>query len=196
MAPSIVDSAYNGAGHLVNETKTLKNGAKQKPRFTPGYSVPEPAPVDYEFKDLKPCFPDVHWPPLAEVPYSDKGLLGDPEYTDLFAGATDVIDYNPKIGTEVLGVSLKTLTDAQKNDLARLVAHRGVVWFRNQADFTIEDQLELGRYFGTLHKHATTSMPKRKGLEEVHVIYTDGSSKDQRAVFTPSHLWHSDVRSN
>jgi taurine dioxygenase len=44
-----------------------------------------------------------------------------------------------------------------------------------------------------LHKHATTAVPKQPGLEEVHVIWTDGDSADQRALFAPAHLWHADV---
>lgn len=38
--------------------------------------------------------------------------------------------------------------------------------FRDQ-EINIYEQLELGRYFGPLHKHATTPIP-RIGLEEVH----------------------------
>lgn len=147
----------------------------------------------YEHEDLRPSFPDVHWEPLTEVPYVDKGLQGDPQFRSLLAAASDVFDYNPKMGTEIHGVDLASLTNAQKDDLARLVATRGVVFFRNQARLDIDAHLELGRYFGELHKHATTSVPRRPGLDEVHVIYADGNSKDQRALFTPTFLWHSDV---
>jgi len=69
-----------------------------------------------------------------------------------------------------------------------------VVFFRNQKNFSIDEQRELGKYFGELHKHATTGVPKREGLEDVHVIYTGEDSPDLRALFTPSFLWHSDVR--
>ncbi len=86
-----------------------------------------------------------------------------------------------------------TLTDPQKNDLARLIATRGVVFFRNQKNFGIDDQRELGQYFGQLHKHATTAVPRREGLEDVHVVYTGEGSPDLRALFTPTFLWHSDV---
>ncbi|MCJ1298076.1 hypothetical protein MMC08_000865, partial [Hypocenomyce scalaris] len=60
-------------------------------------------------------------------------------------------------------------------------------------DFDIDAQRDLGQYFGKLHKHATTSVPRRAGLEDVHVVYTDEKSKDQKANFTPTFLWHSDV---
>ncbi|KAI9821883.1 MAG: hypothetical protein M1827_002465 [Pycnora praestabilis] len=148
---------------------------------------------DYEYEHLLPRFPNIHWEPLKEVPYHDKALDGHPEFRDLLDAATDVFDYNPKIGTEVHGIRLAHLTDAQKNDLARLVAIRGVVFFRDQDDFDINAQRNLGKYYGTVHKHATTSVPRRPGLEDVHVVFTDENSKDQRANFTPTFLWHSDV---
>ncbi|OJD24748.1 hypothetical protein ACJ73_03889 [Blastomyces percursus] len=83
--------------------------------------------------------------------------------------------------------------DDQRNDLARLIATRRVVFFRDQDDFDIEAQRDLGRYFGTLHRHATTAMPKKARLEDVHVVYTGHNSVDQRALFSPRFLWHSDV---
>ena len=39
--------------------------------------------------------------------------------------------------------------------------------FREQP-VDIHEQLELGRHFGPLHKHATTGVPIEPGLEEVH----------------------------
>ena len=147
----------------------------------------------YEHTDLLPTFPDLHWAPLSEVPYHDKGVQGHPEFRNLLAEATDIFDYNPKIGTEIHGVNLAKLTSAQKDDLARLISFRGVVFFRDQTDLDIDAQRELGQYFGQLHKHATTSVPSRPGLEDVHVVYTDEKSKDQRSKFTPTFLWHSDV---
>ncbi|KAI9679386.1 MAG: hypothetical protein M1817_005408 [Caeruleum heppii] len=148
---------------------------------------------DYEHDHLKPRFPDLHWEPLTEIPYHDRGLHGHPEFRHLLAAATDIRDYTPKIGTELSGIRLAQLSDAQKDDLARLIAVRGVVFFRDQTDLDIDAQRELGQYFGKLHKHATTSVPRQPGLEDVHVVYTDEKSKDQRAMFTPTFLWHSDV---
>jgi hypothetical protein len=39
--------------------------------------------------------------------------------------------------------------------------------FKNQ-DINIHEQLDLGRHWGPLHKHATTPVPKEPGLDEVH----------------------------
>ena len=149
---------------------------------------------EYEHEDLLPSFPNLRWEPLTEVPYFDKGLQGHPKFQNLLSAATEIFDYNPKIGTEIHGVNLAKLTDAQKDDLARLLATRGVVFFRNQTDLDIEAQRCLGKYFGISHKHSTTSVPRKPGLEDVHVVYTDGNSKDPRANFSPTFLWHSDVR--
>jgi taurine dioxygenase len=122
-----------------------------KLQYEPGRTVIEKHD-SYAYEDLLPSFPDVHWDPIEEAPYQDKGLQGDPKFGNLLGCATDIFDYNPKIGTEIHGVDLNKLTDAQKNDLARLIAVRGVVFFRGQDNFDIEAQLELGRYFGRLHK--------------------------------------------
>ena len=80
------------------------------------------------------------------------------------------------------GVKLSQLTDAQKNDLARLVATRGVVFFRKQEALDIEPQRKLGNYFATIPRHATTSMLHKEELGDVHVIYTTEQSLDQRAI--------------
>ncbi|TID25598.1 alpha-ketoglutarate-dependent taurine dioxygenase [Venturia nashicola] len=193
MAPFLQESSIES--RLENlSIKTLKS---QKPspvlNYVPGRAG-EPVSYDnYEHEDLRPRFPDVHWEPYVETPHTDKGLLGDENFSNLLSSATDVFDYTPKIGTEISGVRLSQLTDAQKNDLARLIATRGVVFFRNQDDFDIDAQRALGQYFGTPHKHATTAVPQREGLEDVHVVYAGEDSKEMRAVFTPTFLWHSDV---
>ena len=193
MAPSLEEPTI-GFHSLVNPKSAFPSPLKKalaRP-YEPGNTVREDHEL-YEYEDLRPSFPDIFWEPIEEVPYRDKGLDGSEDFHNLLDAATDVFDYNPKIGTEIHGIKLTQLTDSQKNDLARLIATRGVVFFRNQDDFDIEEQRELGRYFGKLHRHATTSVPKKLGLEDVHVVYADERSKDQRAFFTPTFLWHSDV---
>lgn len=81
--------------------------------------------------------------------------------------------------------------------------------FRDQ-HIDVQQQLDLGRHFGRLHKHATTGIPKEPGLEEVHgaqsakgclsikfnpysVVYTDGSKRPDSGAFSKLELWHSDV---
>ena len=198
MAPGLIEpeAFHTYGGKTSNDIDDLKRLIPHKLPLTyePGYTAVERHDY-YEHDELRPTFPDIHWDPIPILPYQDKGFRGDPQFRNLLSEATDVFDYNPKIGTEIHGINLATLSDAQKDDLARLTSIRGVVFFRNQTDLDIDSQRELGKYYGTLHKHATTSVPRRPGLEDVHVVYTDGKSKDQRANFTPSFLWHSDVSS-
>lgn len=69
--------------------------------------------------------------------------------------ALKVINLTPGIGTEIRGLQLSQLNDIQKDELALLIAERGVVVFRDQdfKDIGIEKQKEFGRYFGPLHIH-------------------------------------------
>ncbi|KAF8417971.1 hypothetical protein EV426DRAFT_540010 [Tirmania nivea] len=192
MAPSVVADGLDISSLNLKSKREAVSGNKHNyvPGITPVNNHPDDA---YPYDHFRPAFPEYSWEPLKHVPYEDKGLLGDPHYHNLLDASTDVFDYTPKIGTEISGIQLKNLTDAQKNDLARLIAHRGVVFFRNQGDWGVEDQLALGRYFGTLHKHATTAIPKKEGLEEIHVVYTDEKGADQSAWFPVGYFWHADV---
>lgn len=61
----------------------------------------------------------------------------------------------PRIGTEIRGLQLSGLSDVQKDELALLVAERGVVVFRDQdfKDIGQQRQKEFGEGFGRLHVH-------------------------------------------
>lgn len=178
--------------HETNTIKSSQSKPTQTLSYQPGRTIAE-THENYAYEHLLPTFPDLKWDPLVEIPNEDKGLLGCPSFSSLLASAHSIRDYNPKIGTEVQGIDLANISDEQKNDIARLIATRGVVFFRNQKNFGIEEQRELGKYFGTLHKHATTSVPKQKGLEDVHVVFAEGNKGARNHVFSPSFLWHSDV---
>lgn len=181
-------------------TRDLKRSKQQQTpsirNYQPGRVEPE-LYESYPYDGLRAAFPEISFPKLEEQPHVDRGTFGDPQFRNLLQSATDIFDYNPKIGTEISGVNLNQLNDAQKNDLARLIATRGVVFFRGQDDFDINAQLELGKYFGSLHKHATSAVPQdavdKKELQDVLVVWKGEGSQDMRAVFSPSFLWHSDV---
>jgi sulfonate dioxygenase len=174
-------------------TTNIKSSTQPKPlAYEPGRTTAE-THENYPYDHLLPTFPDLKWDPLEEVPHHDKGLLGSPSFSSLLSTATSIQDLNPRIGTEVTGIDLASLSSAQKNDIARLIATRGVVFFRNQKNFDIRAQRELGKYFGALHKHATTSVPKQQGLEDVHVVFAEGARGARNHIFSPSFLWHSDV---
>ncbi|KAI7857830.1 hypothetical protein BDC45DRAFT_598018 [Circinella umbellata] len=90
--------------------------------------------------------PEIYYPPLKPYEHKDPGHLADPKLDSLISNAEKVFDVTPHIGTEIHGIQLNNLTDQQKNDLALLVARRGVVFFRDQK-ITPKQSLELGRYF-------------------------------------------------
>lgn len=151
MAPSLEEPIVPSAPLEIRSKSLAKGINSNKFSYEPGRTVVQKHNT-YAYEDLLPSFPDLHWDPIGPVPYQEKGLLGDPAFKNLLNTATDVFDYAPKIGTEIHGVDLANLTDAQKNDLARLIAVRGVVFFRGQDNLDVNAQRELGRYFGSLHK--------------------------------------------
>ncbi|KJA26229.1 hypothetical protein HYPSUDRAFT_133277 [Hypholoma sublateritium FD-334 SS-4] len=161
--------------------------------FNPFYSPPggDDGDETYKFAEFKPSFPNLSWEPLKEVAVVDRGQFADPSKANLLGSASKVKHLTPSIGTEILGIDLRQLTDAQKDELALLVAERGVVFFRDQ-EIDIHQQLDLARHFGPLHKHATTAIP-RNGLEEVHVVYNDKTRRPDPSAFSKLELWHSDV---
>ncbi|KAG6919161.1 hypothetical protein DXG01_008459 [Tephrocybe rancida] len=169
--------------------------------FNPFYSpsIADDGDNTYKYSEFKPLFPKLSWEPLTEIEVTERGLLADPKTLSLFSAAQKVRHLTPAIGTEILGLDLRQLTDSQKDELALLIAQRGVVFFRDQ-EIDIHQQLDLARYFGPLHKHATTPIP-RNGLEEVHnqphithlVVYNDASRRPDPASFSKIELWHTDV---
>ncbi|KAF5342697.1 hypothetical protein D9611_001650 [Ephemerocybe angulata] len=170
----------------------LKTHAADK-LFNPFYSPPDidDGSSDYKFADFKPSFPNLSWEPLKEVEVTERALHADPSKKNLLSAASKVTHLTPAIGVELEGIDLRQLTDQQKDELALLVAERGVVFLRNQ-EIDIYQQLDLARHYGPLHKHATTGIPKN-GLEEVHVVYNDSSRRPDASAFAKIDLWHSDV---
>jgi sulfonate dioxygenase len=91
------------------------------------------------------------YPPLEPFEHTEHGKDADPSYPNLLPdGAVTVTNLTPTIGTEVRGIQLSTLTAAGKDELARFVAERKVVAFRDQdfADLPIDEALDYGSYFG------------------------------------------------
>ncbi|KAH8807725.1 putative alpha-ketoglutarate-dependent sulfonate dioxygenase [Xylogone sp. PMI_703] len=123
-------------------------------------------------------------PPLEEVvPPKDRAFFADPEKKSLLSAATSVEDVTPYIGTEIKGVQLSQLTDAQKDELALLAAERGVVFFRNQ-DITLEQQHTLATHYGVQDRDPNQEDPK-------HVTII-GRDNDIRAFGDRSGEYHSD----
>ena len=117
----------------------------------------------------------LHYDPytlLENVP--QPGLHADPKKPNLLGHkGTHITHLTPKFGSEVRGVQLSSLSDAGKNELALLVAERGVVVFREQDFVGLKPKglVEYGKYFGELHVHPVTGHPA--GYPELHIVYRD-----------------------
>ena len=97
------------------------------------------------------------------TPEPDRALFADPEKKALFGAATRVEDLTESIGTYLEGIQLHELNDAQKDELALLVAERGVVFFRDQ-NITTDQQTELFSHYGKLDTH-----PAQQGSKVVNI---------------------------
>lgn len=162
--------------------------------------VPAQKARKYEFEHLKAGFPEPEtpWPALKEIPIpEDRGLFADPEYKELFEAATKVEHINPTFGTIIYGVSLAKLNDKQKDELARLVAFRGVVFFRDQDEVGVDELIELGEYYGPLQRTGSTPVPigaaKDEKLYNIHVVDATEKRPLKKPTFSQTDLWHSDV---
>jgi sulfonate dioxygenase len=188
MAPVATNDQPTTTANTLSQKKE-ENSVVFNPFYSP--SIGDDGDEAYVHAQYKPTFPKLSWPPLEEIQVTERALAADPEKKSLLSAATKVKHYTPAIGTEISGIDLRQLSDTQRDELALLVAERGVVFFRDQ-EINIEEQLDLARYFGPLHKHATTPIPKI-GLEEVHVVYNDSSRRPDPTSFSKLELWHSDV---
>ncbi|KAM3161432.1 TauD domain-containing protein [Lachancea thermotolerans] len=147
------------------------------------------------------------WDPQQKLPalrfheYHDPALRADPKLPHLLggAGAEDaprVRKITPKLGTEVEGVQISQLSAAGKDELALLVAQRGVVLFRKQdfAQYGPGFAVEYGRHFGRLHVHQTSGAPR--GHDQLHITFRRPDVKEFHRVFNDSVTavgWHTDV---
>lgn len=85
-------------------------------------------------------------------PYEERALKADKEKKSLFGAANEVRSLTKHIGTEIVGLQLKDLTEKQKDELALLAAERVVVFFRDQ-ELAPQEQLALGEYWGQIERH-------------------------------------------
>ncbi|KAK9380401.1 uncharacterized protein V2V93DRAFT_370575 [Kockiozyma suomiensis] len=144
--------------------------------------------------------PNEKFGPLEEFEFSDPGLRADPSFPNLLSKSNTSLkikSLTPKFGTEIRGVQLSELSSAGKDELARFVAERGVVVFREQdlRDKPIDWLLEYASHFGRNHIHPTSGAPK--GYPEVHLVYRSATAKASEHDFFQNHIsstaWHSDV---
>jgi sulfonate dioxygenase len=139
---------------------------------------------------------DQKYPALQPFEHNEHGNDADPSYPDLLQEDTKVTHLTPTIGTEIRGIQLSKLSNAGKDQLARLVAERKVVAFRDQdlAGLPIQEALDFGSYFGRHHIHPTSGSPV--GYPEIHLVHRgagDHSVDEFFATRTNTVAWHSDV---
>lgn len=142
------------------------------------------------YPDFLPVWnPNEKYNPLTFHKYEDPALRADPNLPNLLNPKIEGLSYNkitPKLGTEIKGIQLTQLDEAAKDELALLVAQRGVVVLRDQdfRDKGPEYALNYGRYFGKLHVHQTSGAPD--GHPELHVTFRRPDQKEFERVFEDS----------
>ena len=90
----------------------------------------------------------------VEREHADAGARADKSKSALLGAAKEVFHLTSHIGTEIVGLQLRDLTDQQKDELALLIAERFVVFFRDQ-DITPPEQKTLGEHFGEIESHVS-----------------------------------------
>ncbi|KAH3675142.1 hypothetical protein WICMUC_002798 [Wickerhamomyces mucosus] len=162
-------------------------------------------PKEYEAANHPEWLPT--WDPNEKYePYSDdfnnshvdRAHFADSNLKNLFPEGGDykIKKISPKLGSEVRGIQLSQLTNEQKDDLALLVAQRGVVVFREQdlKDKGLEFNKKFGEHFGPLHIHPSSGAPE--GYPEFHLTYRRKDPNEYEKVFKhnlSTKGWHSDV---
>ncbi|KAK4685092.1 sulfonate dioxygenase, partial [Tremellales sp. Uapishka_1] len=132
--------------------------------------------------------------------YVDPGTRADPEKKALFGAAQKVNKLTTHIGTEIIGLQLKDLSDKQKDELALLVAERSVVFFRDQ-DISPQEQQALGLYLGHGEIERHPQAPQVPGLGGgVSLIWEQGrkdrilTARSQRVPYGGGEFgWHTDL---
>lgn len=123
----------------------------------------------YPYRPAKPLFlDDVYKIRDYDREHVDPGSRADPEKKSLFGAAKEVIDLTAHIGTEIVGLQLKDLTDQQKDELGLLIAERSVVFFRDQ-DISPQQQKALGEWYGEIEVHP--QVPSVPGVIGTTVIW-------------------------
>ena len=112
----------------------------------------------YPYRPSRPLYlDDVYKIRNYDRPHVDPGSRADPEKQALLSAAKDVIHLTKHIGTEIVGLQLKDLSNKQKDELGLLIAERSVVFFRDQ-DITPQQQKELGEWYGEIEVHVGSEL--------------------------------------
>lgn len=148
MAPAPIDSRIVDFVQPKKDTLGLPQSARERL---------EKAGIDlsqgYPYRPAKPLYlDDAYNVRNYDRPHVDAGSRADPEKKALLSAAKEVINLTKHIGTEIVGLQLKDLTDQQKDELGLLIAERSVVFFRDQ-DLSPQQQKALGEWYGEIEVH-------------------------------------------
>ncbi|KAL4950730.1 hypothetical protein BDW69DRAFT_187090 [Aspergillus filifer] len=158
------------------------------------------AHAGYKYARYLPVYDnETTFPPTEPFDFTDRGLSADKAKPHLFETEdpnVKIEKLTPRVGSEVRGLQLSQLTDVQKDELALLIAERGVVVFRDQdfKDIGPEKQKEFAAYFGRLHVHPVGAHVR--GHIEFHNIYLGADNLyrlQQRSSKLSTTGYHSDV---
>ncbi|KAL9087502.1 MAG: hypothetical protein Q9165_006613 [Trypethelium subeluteriae] len=189
MAPIAIDPAIKDVVEPKKDTLGLPETSRARL---------EKAGIDlsngYPYRPLKPLYlDDVYNVRNKERPHVDPGSRADPKKKALFSAAEKVIDLTAHIGTEIVGLQLKDLTDQQKDELGLLIAERSVVFFRDQ-EISPQQQKALGEWYGEVEVHP--QVPQVPGVPGVTVIWPALQATEMKANFRNpggASRWHSDL---
>jgi len=176
MAPSVSEIQEQNAPKA-DVIQQLKGSVKKDLSLPPAPARARLEKAGIDYKEGYPFYPE---PPkykqdVAEIRaetrnYVDPGTRADPEKKALFGAAKEVKNLTRHIGTEIVGLQLKDLSDKQKDELALLIAERTVVFFRDQ-DLSPQEQRKLGEYYGVIEVHPQA--PQVTGVPGVSLIWEE-----------------------
>ncbi|GAA5827313.1 hypothetical protein JCM11251_003758 [Rhodosporidiobolus azoricus] len=112
---------------------------------------------------------------------TSRAIDADPSLPNLLKSGVVRLDLTPSIGTELLNVQLANLNDAGRDELALLVAQRGVVFFRAQ-EISDAQQGSLFNYFDRLE-----DVPLEQAGARVHDIKEFGKSDSSSECLAQSY---------
>lgn len=152
MAPAPIDPRIVDVAPPRKDTLGLPSSARERL---------ESAKIDlsdgYPYRRSRPLYlDDVYSVRDYDREHVDPGTRADPEKKALLSAAKEVIHLTRHIGTEIVGLQLKDLTDQQKDELGLLIAERSVVFFRDQ-DISPQQQKALGEHYGEIEIHVRLS---------------------------------------
>lgn len=86
-------------------------------------AIPKEESEKYKYAHLLPSFSSDKYPPLEPFEHTDPGqrALSHPDPRSFLKNATNVIEIQPVLGTEIEGLQLTQLTNDERDQLALLV---------------------------------------------------------------------------